>query len=231
MIKGWDLTIYELLGYLVPGVVAFAGLFLFAGLEQPAWLDPSNWVGFGWWITAPMVVAYVLGHVVQATANLVFGRRFEKAALTDVLKDLPDSGFEAVARRLAMPDPAVAGPNLKGSPDRFLAACTEILEQDAKTEARDLFLYREGFYRGTSIALVVLAAGLTTFGLKVASPDADVTPKVGAVLCALAALAFLARYTRFLRHRICACLWGAVVATTKTVTSAPPPAPVSKEVD
>jgi hypothetical protein len=221
MIKVWDLTIYELLGYFVPGVLTFSGLFLFATLEQPTWLARSYWPSLGWWVALPLVASYVLGHVVQASANAVFGRfEFEAHAIDDVLKEIPASGFEAVARRLSMPDPAADDPRLKASPRHFLTVCTEILEQEGKPASRDVFLYREGFYRGTCIALLVLAAGLTAYGLLQAKPGETVTPRGGAVLCALGALGFFVRYRRFLRYRVSACLWGSVTIATSTKAAA-----------
>jgi hypothetical protein len=246
MIKVLDLTVYELLGYLIPGGVTFFGLFLVLGAFEPTWLDRSHWDNLGWWVVLPLVLAYILGHVVQAIGNAVFGKRFEDPALNEVVADLPDSGFEAVARRLSVTASADEIAKWKSTHRRpFLALCTEILEQDGKPAMRDVFLYREGFYRGTCLALVMLALGLVVFGIA-HRPDRwlhleffeerqqrkeTVLALAAAVLSLGAAWSFKARYARFARYRISSCLWGAVTVTAAVKPATAAPAAAAKELD
>lgn len=146
MIKGLDLTVYELLGYLLPGVTASIGLLLVAACLDPQLVTLDRWSHLGWWILLPLAVAYVVGHLVQATANRLYDTAAEDDGIAAVIAQLPDDGFDAVARRLSFLNSAAAeiAKWKNGSKRAFLAICTELLDQVGKTTMRDVFLYREG---------------------------------------------------------------------------------------
>jgi hypothetical protein len=235
MIKILDLTVYELLGYLLPGSVAFLGFLLVFGIVEPSWLERSLWAGMGWFVLLPLAVSYVLGHVIQALANKVFGVRFEDKSLQSTIGDLPDSAFEAIARRLQMPTSASSIAEWRTSKQRpFLSLCTEILDQDGKPAVREVYLYREGFYRGTSIALVVLALGFVARGLAQMRLHWGSAPAhpclhsrqavfalISAIGCVCSGLAFRARYRRFVGYRIGSCILGAIVVASSVKPNAP----------
>lgn len=236
MIRGLDLSVYELLGYLLPGSMALTALCLSAGLLEHTVVDPARWAALGWWLLVPLMMAYVLGHLLQALANRLLCH-CEEPALRSVVDELPQSGFEAIARRLQLRDPAeetAAWSN--GKRQAFLAVCTTIVDQEAKTLPRDVFLYREGFYRGTSLALfaVGFSVALWVWPLWRDGVEATRGRHVGLALGAFALLIwggieFLNRYKRFVRYRISACIWGAVIAATASAKA--PSEPLTHEMD
>jgi hypothetical protein len=112
------------------------------------------------------------------------------------------------AQRVSVTDHGAA---LKGNRRAFLAVCTEILDQSGNTSTRDIYLYREGFYRGTTITLLVLAIGLLVYSLARTAGREFVVLCLCILLCVGVSLAFAARYRRFVRYRMASCLWGALV--------------------
>jgi hypothetical protein len=154
--KELQITLYDVFGYLLPGAIILVGiLFLF-------------WAIF--WPTAPLRVyshpplalavcaiflAYLAGHLGQGVGNLV-----EKLpTVTRTLEmNLPLSAelnelvHEGVAARFGEKAKLL-------KPKELLALCDQALVHAGSLGDREILVYREGFYRGTSVALAFL--GLT----------------------------------------------------------------------
>lgn len=224
MIKGFDLTIYELLGYLVPGTVALTGLCLAAGVFAPDLVELSRWSG-GWWLWLSIGAAYVTGHVLQAVANPVFGEEAVDAALAAVLAQLPSFGFDAIAHRLQVAERAVIESWRSAEGRRgFLTICDAVLDQEGNASARDLYVYREGFYRSACLALRVLALGSATWLVRFWQKDEvahSVLLAVTIVLLVGSSVGFGARYRRFVGYRVGASVWGAVTVATAEKKTTP----------
>jgi len=193
-----ELTVYELLGYLLPGAALLCWTLLvpWQALTQAA----------GVWIHSPLfwpcltVLAYVAGHFVQAVANF-----------------LPTS-----SKHTTMAD-ARLGRGTVACIESSLAEATEAKGID-ETDAfdfcdahvgrcgcfpeRDLLTYREGFYRGmTTVSAVVLLQGWVAYllGNRMVLNGVELGLGHSALVWALLVvfgLAFLRRYLRFRRYRI-----------------------------
>ena len=158
MVKEVEVTLYDLFGYLFPGAVFFGFLvllysLLFAGSTMPV----DGIAGLGWAVL--LACSYVLGHVVQALANLLLGRWGNAVSL-----GLPKAEADPLKRKVA----EVTGlAESSVDDDKLLSVCESYLQQNGKTEAGDIYVCREGFYRGMALATFLLAlAVLTAAALK-----------------------------------------------------------------
>jgi uncharacterized membrane protein YjjP (DUF1212 family) len=109
--------------------------------------------------------------------------------------------------------------------------------QTGKPGDRDTFIYREGFYRGTSIALFVLSAAVL---VRVAIPGSSIQftkwlfcvsiwqGLLTAFIAAALALLFFQRYRRFAEYRVTRAVLAALIIqklpnkATTSGTSEPP---------
>ena len=159
MLDNFRFTLYELFGYLLPGSVALAALFIvywacFAP-EAVIWFTPFDLVR---WV-ASVIVCYVFGHAVQALGN----------SLPEINLDTPNERLPQWLReqaRRAATDllNADSHPRLDGRV--VVQILDEYALQNGKEGDREVFVYREGFYRGTSISLAMLSAALLLRALK-----------------------------------------------------------------
>lgn len=147
-------TLYDLFGYLAPGLVALTGLGLFFWAVLDSGLKPDGDLKAVVW-TALLLIAYLLGHVIQAIANVTPGLKYS----------LTGSWWE---EPIAKPFRPVIEAKLKAqgllpedaNADQTYRICDVVAVQKVATSERELFTYREGFYRGMSVALVIVAGGL-----------------------------------------------------------------------
>lgn len=153
-----QITIYDIVGYLFPGIFALFGLYLascplFAHCESVLVRFTSAK------FAALALLAYVLGHCIQGVANWLDRLLAPKTALTRILGPEQDASVAHVrcARRRAatlfgVPVEAIGGQDLYGLMDGYAL-------QHGKTETRDMYIYREGFYRGLAVAFLFIAFG------------------------------------------------------------------------
>jgi hypothetical protein len=155
-------SLYDLFGYLLPGLIATAALMLLA----TGTLDLSVLTN-GVFLMAFLMGAYFIGHLVQAAGNRLFDKKLERAEV-EVLNKLPVKVRERMSQllRACFADPsgqADTDPFDFTKPEEAAAALAFIDESRVlgdKENERDLYIYREGFYRGTVIAFLLLGAML-----------------------------------------------------------------------
>lgn len=206
MLDNFAFTLYELFGYLLPGGISLLGfVFIFWALFLPkvplgvATFQP----GFATW-TAIIVVSYVLGHAAQALGNKLL-RKIETHALEMTgAKWMKDRARQTAAELLGVP-PLDVGPRW------VYRVLDEYTLQAGKPGDRDMFIYREGFYRGTAIALFFLSLAV---GIRLVIPgtaihftkwDFQLTYwplLLSAAITAGLGWLFLQRYIRFTDYRI-----------------------------
>jgi hypothetical protein len=215
MLQNLAFTLYEIFGYLLPGGVAlFALALLYWALFVPS--VPLGIASFqlslGAW-TLVVVMSYALGHAVQALGNKLL-RHIEDAALnTGVDAAVNEQGQELAAQLLGIP----AG---KIEPKWLYRTLDEYAVQNGKPGDRDMFIYREGFYRGTCIALFLLSLGLL---IRLSFPGASIQFTkwlfvvsswqllLTATIAAALGWLFLLRYKRFATYRVTRAVLAALV--------------------
>jgi hypothetical protein len=151
------LPLYDIFGYLFPGIVAMlAAILLIWSIYLPA--APLTFLSVPkqvWFVL--VVLAYFAGHFVQALGNAfsdlfvrpeerIFGEHAD-AGCKELLKEV-----HAVVRR-------TLGVN-KVEPAWMYRICDGTVLHCGTTSEREIYVYREGFYRGSSVAFALLAIAL-----------------------------------------------------------------------
>jgi hypothetical protein len=206
MLENFALTLYELFGYLLPGGIALLGFtVLYWTLFVPQL--PLGIGGFSpgvalW--TGIVVVSYVLGHAAQAVGNKAL-RSVEAAALAMQ----GETWMREHSRKVASDLIHVAPNDL--SPRWIYRILDEYAVQVGRPGDRDMYIYREGFYRGTCIALFFLSATLLA---RTVVPGAAIQFAkwrfpitywqlfITALVLASLGWLFLQRYKRFCDYRV-----------------------------
>jgi hypothetical protein len=211
-LKDIRITLYDIFGYLLPGITAlFAVTVLAWGL---------------FWPTAPYVVytefsgpiivilsytAYIAGHLCQACGNFL-----EKLP---VAKDVLD-GQLLIDRELAAPLKTALTQRFGDSVGKLTAKetyflCDESLVHHGSFGEREIFIYREGFYRGMCVAFAVLSIGIIVrllhhpARLWLLDSPTYLSPSVlvfALSTCVLGSWLCFRRYLRFAEIRIRTCL-------------------------
>jgi hypothetical protein len=158
MFKDLQVTLYEVFGYLIPGMVnLWALVILYWALFFPAQIVAVDiptgelWVAF-------LVVAYIAGHMAQAVGNLVEQKCLKPVEQLVIENTAPDRLPQAVvdackvkATELTKADMANAHPRL------LYRVCDDAVIRSGKIGEREVYVYREGFYRGIFISFSVMA--------------------------------------------------------------------------
>jgi len=208
MIEKIQLTLYDIFGYLLPGSITASALFIFywalcipTAVFAAYKLNPD---GTGW--TALIALSYVIGHIGQGIGNS-FLRGAENAALG------PKGSIPVEIREIALTRAAtLMGVDRSGiDPVCLFRFADEYSLQKGAIGYRDIFVYREGFYRGCTVAFVMLGLALivrTIYkGTAVAMPSyIYFIPRTqifaGALLAGLAAMICRQRFYRFGAYRV-----------------------------
>lgn len=211
-ISNINVTLYDIFGYLMPGLVALGSLALFAWslfipthpLHEPA-LSGEEWF-------AMFVLAYFLGHLVQALGDLAFSWvRDENFALTAGRRALGPKRMAELEKLTKMTGE---------QRNSLFTYCDTYLAQQGKTADREIYQYREGFYRGLTIAVV---PALVAILITLARGDAQITnggdvhtlgagPLVFALVLVLATIGLsFWRYRRFAEYRVRDALFGFLI--------------------
>lgn len=150
MFKDIQITLYDLFGYLLPGaIVSFAiGIAFWAlfwpslPLVVPAQLSTLE-------IVFCLFTFYLVGHLGQAIGNLLVKLpnirtwREQNISLSPGIRtlflDAVSTCFGHAATSLSV--------------DELFLLCDQTLIHNSSLGEREIFVYREGFYRGTYIAL------------------------------------------------------------------------------
>lgn len=157
--KELQVSLYDVFGYVAPGIIAFLGMYLiWWRLVIPSHLDWSTVSSAGW--AAILLVSYVLGHAIQALANLLVKplnigatEDNELDAIKTKSQQLHDSIAIKACRVTNLSD------DTKLPPSVLYEIADSYLMQYGKTETRDIYVYREGFYRGLMVSLLVFVLG------------------------------------------------------------------------
>ncbi len=216
MLQAIQVTLYDVFGYLLPGFVFLAAILV----AFWAWCFPTvpmPWplvLKVNWLVVA--VPAYTAGHLAHALANLInkLARCHGAKSAEDLVLAKPDSesefpcGLIELAKSKASPIVGVAVGDIK--PRLLYRFCDEVVaENKASRDDRDLYIHREGFYRGLYVSLLALALAVLTRGLKAgAALGTDKLPIPATafwflgVLCVLAAIFSYQRSMRFGGYRV-----------------------------
>ena len=159
MLKDIQTTLYDIFGFILPGFVMLATIvILFWGLFLPnTALSVPQFSGEAW--VAVTVVAYFLGHLCQAVANWMFSR--DKPSERILSKGISSALPRDLIIRVEAEVSVISGiPSDQLKPHQVYQICDEFVAQHGQTGDRDVYIYREGFYRGSSVSFVVLALAL-----------------------------------------------------------------------
>ena len=219
MFKDLQITLYDFFGYLLPGVVILIALvLLFWSIFWPSAPFTVATTLPALMVTALTLFAYLLGHLGQAVSNLLeklpaakltFESLPLSAELGELVKDAASERFGPEARTL--------------KPKELYALCDQTLIHAGSLGEREIFIYREGFYRGNCFAFGLLAL---TLALRMICVPAVVTiadAKMGfyrgelgltSALAAFGAWMFFRRYLRFGKYKTSSCLMRFLALTT-----------------
>jgi len=214
-------TLYEIFGYVIPGLPTEAALvfiywFLFHA-DHPLQIATGTLLSVDF--AAVLLFAYLLGHSVQAVANLVL--RFKDDEL--LCKGSADSKriLLETAHRLAGAQLGVETGKLAFK--EFFRYMDEYAVQSGATAERDMFTYREGFYRGNAVAvglLAIVVAVRIPFGGVVIQVSSNLfnasRGELGFLAAVLAAVSFMCfrRFRRFSEYRVNKVLNAFIVSAT-----------------
>jgi len=194
------ITVYELLGFFVPGMVAVSAAFvLMWAAFFPTYSIPLRFQAFSveqWLFT--LLSFYLAGHLMQAISNKY---------------PLPDKALEKNCMTLCqlfrdrLEREGIIGSESQLSYRETYLIASSIVSQFGSVADQDVYVYREGFYRGTSLSMFVLSASVFVrcfrFGATI-RPDGLTICRLPflamftiAAVCLLAGYAFLKRYYRF----------------------------------
>jgi len=198
------ITLYEIFGYFAPGLIgvaAFAiGIWAIYLPAAPLSADVIKLRPVFFFLIA--FVAYILGHFLQAVGNL--HRRAEKRKkLCRDCQSLQETAREALKSKYQI---TTMCENLSD----VTALAFAIMSQTGKTDAYEVFVYREGFYRAGYLSFVMLAFSFLLRTIHAASIEVRaatfVLPKSLLVICFLfctaSSIFFFLRFRRFGEYRV-----------------------------
>ena len=216
MYKEFQLSLYDFFGYFFPGMI-FIGPTVYMywpGGQKLIAESPKTAV---FW-TAFVLFSYLTGHFLQGLSNVIFDFKYGMKYFRVGEKDIPVEIYNKIRDKVAT--------NLELNPemltDKWLyRICDQASGQDG---LREIYVYREGFYRGMSVSSGILAALLFLNLLAVLavmpSLDASFLMNVagyasGGFFAIIASIIFYRRYERFRGYRINHALLGFLVQKKK----------------
>jgi len=146
-------TLYEIFGYFLPGVVGItATVILFWTLFLPGVPIPIHSVELSkLWYLGLVVVAYYAGHVLQDMSRSLF-------KIPDHQELMHRLGLTTIIARVQAELATHLGMAQSHMPEIAVTVklCDELSVQYGRIGDRDVFVYREGFYRGSFAAFLLL---------------------------------------------------------------------------
>lgn len=216
MINDLKVTLYDIFGYLLPGCIFMAGvLLLIWALIYPSQplpllhLPVTAWIGLG-------LATYVLGHVTQGLGNALsrLTPPVEEEMVSCAQHGLPAPILNALQTQLSQ-RLNIDSHKLSGA--WLYRLCDEGHLQSGCGSMREVYVYREGFYRGVTVAFALLALALlfrmllpgamlrisgVTYPINRATIGFGLTLAIGSmVVCFF-------RFRRFARYRVTHALLG-----------------------
>jgi len=194
--KNLKVSLYDILGYLFPGLIFFGGLVLFYstflnGSTIVSWNMTDSIVS---WV-ALIVVCYILGHSVQAIAGLLLRRKIPQN--NPISEEVISNAKAAIAN--------VYGIELT---DTLLNRyCKSIVNLYGDRSNADTYIHREGFYRGGCVGFMFLTIMFIPrlFCVEYVISGTLYTMNIGTtivliILFVSVTLLFRYRYYRFVRY-------------------------------
>jgi hypothetical protein len=161
-------TLYEIFGYFFPGVVGVTAIaMLFWAFFLPAIPIPIHSVELSkLWYFVLVIVSYYAGHVLQGISRSLFKNPDETVLARQAdMASIVKRAQETLASHLGMAQ------NETPKPSVTARLCDELAVQYGQLGDRDVFVYREGFYRGSFAAFVLLLVALI---VRTIAPDASI---------------------------------------------------------
>ncbi len=187
-------TFYDVVGYLLPGLIGLCALCLGFSAIDPNWAVPSPKNGGHWFVL--VVAAYFVGHTVQGLSNRLFQRSTLRAQVARACKP-------AVATLVAR---AIEHHGIQAADNEGRFAALDALK--VSFADREIFVARQGFFRGSSLSFALLGVALVgacvfrtsveVFGLFL---ERALCGAAGSVAIGFAVLFFF-RYRDFIRHEL-----------------------------
>jgi|HubBroStandDraft_6_1064221.scaffolds.fasta_scaffold01566_14 hypothetical protein len=209
--KELQITVYDVFGFLLPGsVVAVAVAVGFWAVLWPAGtlFIPLQLPALA--VSYLLLISYLCGHLAQAMSNIV--ERWSKSSTRFESKIPLSPPLEKILRESSAKHFGAAAGEL--SAKELYLLCDQALVHNHSVGERDVFIYREGFYRGNSVALAFLAMSLgirlfhspaiISIGQKVVALHRSEVALAGAFTAAGSWLAYR-RYLRFREHKFQTC--------------------------
>jgi len=197
-------TLYEIFGYIIPGLLALLGIsvliwaFWVPSLVLPLQIpryEVGHYIAIGFF-------SYMLGHVVQAVGN--FLKRAElRTNLNDRCGHLIDCAKQMIVKKY--------GNNCEIDCLSDITALAHAeLTQNGKADEYEVFVYREGFYRGVLVSSALFGIALAIRALHpthVFVNGSECTVSVfslllGGALSLFVTALFFRRFLRFGEYRI-----------------------------
>lgn len=172
MLKNIQITLYEIFGYLLPGIILLTAISIFFWTFLSDLTPPILYqLKFEYWMLI-LLISYFLGHIAQALANVVdeilcLNENF--VFLKKNKEKLPDIIVQEAKSKITQ----ILGIDLeykirdeKIRNEWLFRICDKIVVQYGSIENRELYVYREGFYRGSIISFFVLFLSLLFLSMK-----------------------------------------------------------------
>lgn len=202
-----EITTYDFLGFLIPGMTIMLAILAFFGLvtqtEISLGLSFTEDTSAGWLVF--VVASYVLGNIAQGVGNKVFRDRS--------VDGVDQAQLEAARKRLR--DRKIIGDgHVK---DREICDLCDLYMLNSGngpfSNARDIYIFREGFYRGITVALgiwvvvgismlaILAATKLPLFTLSSNLSTSSTFVFGGCLIFTASAMLTYQRYKRFKEYR------------------------------
>jgi len=157
--NSFKFTLYDLFGYFIPGAVTAIALGLFiwttfydgTTLSVPKLRSETS--------TLLLIGCYVAGHMSQAAGNLLAGlipKKLTAMLPASVANTVPQE-VESAARALLSD---LTGSALARDPEWLYRTCDEAVVQAGKPGDREIYTYRDGFYRGLFVSFIILGIAI-----------------------------------------------------------------------
>jgi hypothetical protein len=199
-------SLYDFFGYLLPGLVATAALVFVFSSRVELWHLKDSLV-----VVSLFVAAYLLGHAIQAAGNALFN---EDRGTKEIFCSLPEAVRGKVHEQL-MKTLGTGLPDICRDPKVAIAAYAFIDESRLHSEQpneREVYVYREGFYRGIVVATLLLGISCiirASMGGATIALNNDAKICISATGCwiavgvlALLSIAYGKRMYRFQKYRV-----------------------------
>ena len=207
MFSGIQFTLYEIFGYMFPGVIGFFALALLYWTVFLTKLPLSYRAFILQDVVIILVISYLIGHLIQALANQLL-RPVKKIESTILVKGaseaLPAALLDKV--QLLVRERFNLDAN-KLQSEQLVKLCYETVTQKTAVNQVERFEYREGFYKGLFVSFGLLSFGVATrsiippFLVNFGADIVQVPLLLGFSLCILTVFAAFLSYFRYRRFR------------------------------